>query len=220
MAERSCPDRLLFGALVMGEITGAEAAVLRQHAVDCPPCGVELAQLEPVVAALRKADPRALSADVQQQVAPDPALGRRIALRIRQERRDRRRRRWFVAAGAAAALILIVGIVGLRWSRTTTQFKPDRIALRGDNGGVANIVLYPKEWGTELHVCAIGLSPGEPYYMWLERPDGTRVPAGSFVPLRGREVTLVLSSALRSDQAAAVGMTEPRTKEEARIALR
>jgi hypothetical protein len=43
--------------------------------------------------------------------------------------------------------------------------------------------------------------------VWLERPDGERVPAGTFRGVRDRELTVVLASALPVGQAVAVGVS-------------
>lgn len=71
----------------------------------------------------------------------------------------------------------------------------------------ASATLAPRPWGTALHLSVSGLTPGQNYTVWLERPDGRRIPAGSFTAQGSTRLTMELSSGMRPHNAAALGLS-------------
>jgi hypothetical protein len=72
-----------------------------------------------------------------------------------------------------------------------------------------NATLQGWAWGTEIHLSVTGATPGKRYNVWLERADGGRVGAGTFIGVRNRPITVVLASAVPSSEAIALGISEP-----------
>jgi hypothetical protein len=223
MTELSCPERTHLGALASGLLHGDEATALRKHAELCPPCGQELADLESVVKTLRRTD---LSMIDQDSPWPDSdwstvpgirGLDSAILNRIDTEKRLVKSRRRLVTV--AASLVLLVAIAGgIAVSSRNRNQHGLYLAMDYPLGGKAKVELTPRTWGTEIAIEAKGLPPGITYGVWLERPDGTRVPAGSFTSIRST-MSLRFSSALSAEQAESIGMTDFKTKKEVRVLL-
>lgn len=218
MNEPVCPDRSQFGALVSGELSPADETALRVHAAQCPTCAQELKSLASVVDALRAADLSRIDAEPGR---PTPAANRNLELaifdRISSERRKTRIRR--VGGSIAAAVLLLMGIVGGLALRSTPSSDGLYVALSYPVGGKADVELTQRKWGTEIKIETTGIPAGATYGVWLERPDGSRVPAGSFTTVATKAMTLRFSSALQTDAATAIGMTDFVTKKEVRVLL-
>jgi hypothetical protein len=150
-------------------------------------------------------DPGALGEPVPM---PSATLATRIEERIRAERRadGRRRRRVAVrvaAAAAVAAVLVIIGAVALRDDQRTVD---RRLVAVGPAAISADARLVERSWGTSVTINANGLSPGITYGAWLERADGSRVPAGTFRAETDR-VVVTLAAALPLDEGRAVGVS-------------
>lgn len=218
MTETPCPDQTLFGAYVSSLLPRPEHEAIEQHVATCSLCSLEVARLSSVVRALMKAD---LSFDSVDPTVPDLS-NRRIEMAI-FDRIDgeRRRHRYRGIAAAVAASVLVVS--GVTAALTLRSDKPSGdglyLAMAYPIGGKAEVKLQEKKWGTAIEVTTVDLPDGFSYGVWLERSDGTRVPAGSFQSTGSRKMSLMLSSALQVSEAAAIGMTERTSKQEVRFPL-
>ncbi len=62
-------------------------------------------------------------------------------------------------------------------------------------------------WGTQMELVVDGLPGDQDLTAWLERPDGTRVPAGSF-RTTGDQVTMLLGAGANTTEAVALGVSD------------
>jgi len=170
--------------------------------MDGAACRAELAELAEVARSLPAADPARLGDDP----ALPPALGPAILSRVGVERRaTRRRRRRLIAlpAGLVAAAVVVVVVLLPSSNGGMNQ----GIALVGTPSVLARATLEARPWGTQIRLDAEGLAPGQVQNVWLERADGSRVPAGTFTAVEGRQVHVTLAAALGREQARAVGIS-------------
>jgi hypothetical protein len=214
----TCPDRIQFGAYVSGQLSAADEATVREHLALCPNCAQEVSELGSVVGSLRSAD---LSQIDREEAIPIMPSNRQLELaifdRIDAERKRVRIRRSFVAIAAAVALI--AGIAGVFALRSGPASDGLYLAMEYPVGGKANVELSKTPWGTEIVINTVGVPAGYTWGVWLERPDGSRVPAGSFTSARTNVMKLKFSSALQVDRAVAIGMTEFSSKKEVRALI-
>lgn len=189
-------------ASALGRLDEAEEVALAAHLDGCPACRAELAELAEVARSLPAADPDRLA----DGPGLPPALGPAIVRRIGAERRaTRRRRRRLIAlpAGLVAAAAVTVAML-----LPSSNGPVNRgIALGGAPSVVATATLEARPWGTQIRLDAEGLAPGQVQNVWLERADGSRVPAGTFTAVEGRQVHVTLAAALGRQQARAVGIS-------------
>ena len=89
---------------------------------------------------------------------------------------------------------------------TGGEVVPIEVVALGASGVDASAGLDSKTWGTEM-VLSGGFAPGQQFFVWLERADGSRVPAGSFTGIRSDSIEVTLASSLPTAQAVAVGIT-------------
>ena len=196
------------GAYLLGHLSAEEAAATRAHIEGCPDCRAEAESLQPIALLLPKADPARLGA----APAPPAELGERIAARIGREGmvRDRLRRRRLTfglsaaAATAAAAVLLVVVLSGGGEPRgeQTVAF-PEETMPRGVSMAAT---LAPRPFGTEIRLRVYGVRSGTLCKVFLTRPDGTRMPAGSFHYRYAGNDGAVLTSALDLSAADAIGV--------------
>lgn len=181
-------------------------ADLAEHVAGCVDCQAVASEFRATARALAFATAPSTTA-----VAPPPPAGlvTRIATRVDQERHRRARRHRVVAAVAVAAAIVTIGVwtVAVR-NPPSTDTATERVTL--DAAGVrGDATLREQAWGTQIQLSATGFTPGQRYVVWLERADGTRVAAGSFMGVRSRQITAVLASSLASSEAVAIGISDP-----------
>jgi len=176
---------------------------LAEHVAGCAECQAVAADFRSAAAALASTTAPHAALPV---VAP-PGLGARITSRVDRERHRRDRRRRVIAVGAAAAILSVtVWAVAARDS-DTTRVAGERVTLVA--GGMrGDATLQAQTWGTQIELTATGLTPGQRYVVWLERADGTRVPAGTFMGVRSSTITAVLGAALASSEAVAIGISD------------
>jgi Putative zinc-finger len=182
------------GAYVLDHLPAGERAAVEAHLHECPDCRAEAEALGPLAGLMSRADPSFLDAPP----TPPAGLADRIADRIAPERRNRRRRRGLIGGLALSGAALAVAIVALVIATGS-----------GDSGGSGQHVsfaslpagasieaeLEPRPYGTEIHVGVEGLPSGTLCRVYLRRPNGSRVGAGSFRYRSGGDEA-VLSSAL------------------------
>ncbi|MFN2607126.1 MAG: anti-sigma factor [Acidimicrobiales bacterium] len=228
----ACRDwRPQLAALAVGDLDDGERPAVEAHLDGCPACRADLSRLKGVAAVLGAADLDRLA----DQPAPPTGLGAEVVARVGQELRARARRRRRSAAvvvttSVVAAAALVLALVLLPTSpRTTTTAIPTTapsatapppvptsaptgtsVALTSSVPGVsATALLEAKAWGTQVSLETVGLAGGQVQSVWLERVDGSRVAAGTFAGVEGRQLKVVLASALPRDQARAVGVSGP-----------
>ncbi len=207
MGGMSEPCREWQGALAasaLGQLDAPEQLALAAHLDGCAACRAELAELAELARSLPAADPGRLSD------APPlpPALGQAILSRVGVERRatHRRRRRLIALPAGLVAAAAVVVVMLLPSSNGSVNHS---IALGGTPTVVATATLDARPWGTQIRLDAEGLAPGQVQNVWLERADGSRVPAGTFTAVEGRQVHVTLAAALGREQARAVGISGP-----------
>ena len=193
------------GAHVLGQLGPDERAAFEAHLEGCPDCREELATLAPLARLLPLADPDRLCP----APAPPPRLADQVASAVAHERRVRRRRRGFrgglaLAGGLAAAAAVAIAIVVSGPGGDDGTGQAERVSFGSLPPGAAiRAELHPRAYGTEMRVSVEGLPSGILCRAFLRRPDGTRVPAGSF-RYRSGGGPAVLTSALDLSSASAV----------------
>ena len=181
------------------------SADLAEHLADCVECRAIAEEFRSTAAAL--SGTTAPSATPVLMPTSDD-LSMRITARVESERRRRdRRRHRMIAASAAAALLIGISFVALRQSTSDDNIS-DRVALSAP-GVEGDVTLQPQEWGSEIHLAITGVTPGQRYNVWLERADGSRVGAGTFIGVRHNEINVALASALPPSEAIAIGISIP-----------
>jgi putative zinc finger protein len=199
---RSWRERI--GALVLGQLDPDERAATEAHLDGCPGCRAEAEALAPVAALLSRADPDRLTP------APSPPvqLRDRIVRRIAAERHIARRRRVRLGLGTAAAVATAAAVVAVVLGGPSKSAPVETVAFRSLPKGVSvNASLESRPWGSAVTVQVRGFRPGTLCTVWLRRPDGVRVPAGSFrYVYDGESDQAGLSSAVAPDQVTAIGL--------------
>jgi hypothetical protein len=211
-SSQPCRDRReAIGALVTGELSGQEAAALREHAATCEGCRREIEALEPVAALLLRADPDRIA--VAAAPAPPPRVAQELAMRLEAEREQRAverppRRRWRPRLALAGATALAVAAIAAVLILRSGSGEPATRTLAFDTGDpriglTAN--LTPRDWGTEVSVAVRGIEQGTRCRVWLRQTGGGKVPAGSFTYRYGMgSDDADLAAALPGDEIASV----------------
>jgi predicted anti-sigma-YlaC factor YlaD len=184
---------------LLGRIDADEEVALRAHLDGCASCRAEAAELGAVVALLPLADVTRLI----EVPSPPSDLGERVVSLVADEAaRSRRRRRGRAAAGLAVAAAFVLGA-----SVLATGDGGVDLTFEAPAGVTASATLAERAWGTQIELDVAGLPAGETYGVWLERPDGSRTPAGTFVAVAEREMHLVLAAGLPLDGASGLGIS-------------
>lgn len=203
------------GPYLLGHLDPRREKEVAALVAACVSCSDEVAHLREVVADMARAshptasdEPYPLASS--DRVVTDAGLDR-VMMQIRRERRRGWTGRRTVALASAAAVAAITAVI------VGSQLLPDpadrEVVLARDASGTAaddgasgRVTLDGRSWGTSLVLEASGLSPGETYGVWLERDEGDRLTAGSFVPDSDGTVQLDLSSGLALEDSTAVGI--------------
>lgn len=206
-AEEHRSLRELVGAYVLGGLTDAERLAVQAHLDGCAECRAEVAELEPVAAALQGIDPAALG-----PLTPPPAdLGETILASVRHRERQRDRERWVGRAGAgllAAAVLAGVFFLGIQAAPAPATPPVIAMSVQQVAGGVqAEAGLVRHTWGTELKLRATGLSEGS-YTVTFVRADGSRVPGGTFIGTGTNTLNCSLNGALPLEQTTEIVVTD------------
>ncbi len=217
MHEMTCPDRTQFGAFVSGLLSPEETATLQRHIDQCPTCTSEISSMGSVVQALHDTDLSPVDREPEWSFVPKVRGLDAIFAQITVERRKARNRR--IVVGIAACLVLLVGSVGAVSLATRRKATGINVALAYPIRGRADVKLTWHTWGTEIEIHAKDIPPGVTYGVWLERRDGSRVPAGSFTTVSTPTFLLRMTSALPSEETQAIGMTDFATRNEVRVLL-
>lgn len=196
MTAEGCRNwRESLGAHVLDHLAPGERAALEAHLHECPECRAEAEALAPLAGLMSRADPAQLDAPP----APPAGLADRIASRIAPERRTRRRRRRLfggLALAGTAAAVAIAALVMTTGGEDAAAPPAQHVSFASLPPGAAiDAELEPRPYGTEIRVGVEGLPSGTLCRVFLRRPDGSRVGAGSFRYRSGAD-DAVLSSAL------------------------
>ncbi|WP_308114588.1 zf-HC2 domain-containing protein [Rhodococcus opacus] len=197
----------LLGMYALGRLDDHEAVAVRAHLDGCADCRAELIELTPVASVLGQADPDRL---LEPPPAPSPALpGTILATLDRERSRQRHRRIAVVAAAAVAALGLLTGGFFLRTLVPSTP-PGQPVAFTAPAAGVeASARVENRAWGTGISLDVTGLPQGSTYNVWLQRPDGSRMNAGSFIAGGDRKMSMNLAVALPMSDATMLGVSAP-----------
>ena len=177
------------------------------HVLTCTDCAATVAEFRGIAAALSHT---AAGSKPNAPRAVPSGLDARIAARLHQARRKRRAVRIAVTVAVggtvAAAVFLALTFASIR---TTTPVIPiEQVALvAGAVHGDAQ--LETRAWGTQIHLAGTGFTPGQQYNVWLEKADGTHIPAGTFNGVRNTRITVTLASSLSATDAVAIGLSTP-----------
>ena len=196
------------GAYVLGQLSEDERAVTAAHIDGCADCRAEAESLTPIAKLLPKADPAQIAA----APVPPAGLGERIGARIAAERgrsRQRKRRReWTIGFSAAAAAAAVAAILLLvTGTSTDSGAGTQNVAFESMPRGVSiSATLHPRPFGTEIRMHVSGIRSGTLCRVFLRRPDGTAMPAGSFRYRYGGRNQAVLTSALDLSAADAIAV--------------
>lgn len=192
--------RELLGAYVLDQLDADEVDAVRAHLAGCTACRAEVADLQPVAAALFDLDPT-----LADTAAPPPELGDQVMQTVRLRRRlADRRSRWQRAAGAVlvAASVAVAFGIGSWFSGPRNDPPVIAVALNVDQPGLtADAGLVRHTWGTELKLEARGLTSGGSYSVTFVRDDGERVSGGTFLGTGADEVRCSVNAALPVDTA-------------------
>ena len=210
--------RIELGSYALGALEPDEARHIKTHLDHCDRCQTELAELSAASDLLRSPTTRAFAAELERGPDLDPAmvadaLARVAATRSSEARRTRQLRTGRAAAGTGfvAAIAIAFGLT----TRPADPFAPTSAAttLQAAPGitAAATIRLSARPWGTQVDLRTSQLPPlppGSYYQVWLVRPDGTRVAAGTFRPTTpdGR-ARVRLAAAIPRPQVARIGIT-------------
>jgi anti-sigma factor RsiW len=190
----------LVAALAVDDLSADERTAVGAHLDGCAACRADLDDLRRAAAALPAADPSKLN----EHRHPPRELDRRVFTMIATQRRRRTHQRVVAGAlGVAAAISIVLGVTVTRRVEPAKQW----VQLASSAHVQVQASLGAKAWGTQISLRSDGFAPGTTCSAWLERSDGTRVPAGSFTSLQGRTVTVLLASSVPSSQTVAVGLT-------------
>ena len=189
------------GVYALGALEGPERAALEAHLEGCEECREEASSLAGVARVLPLADPARLG------TAPEPSAGlaRRISAGIAAERRSARRRHRFrvgFALGTAAAAAAALAILVLPGGEAEPTEQVDFASL--PPGMQISAALEPRPFGTQIRMHVSGVRSGTLCRVYLRRPDGARVAAGTFRYRYGGDSEATMSSALDLSRARAV----------------
>lgn len=204
-----CEDaRISLGVYALGAISPDDRAAVEAHLAGCAECRSELADfdgLPALLATVTAEDAAGLAEEdsvVQHQRSvvpfprsgdPDRARNHPATLSAPRNRRNRRRTLRTALAGAAAAvLIALAGAGGAALGSHQAQpgqglnlgtaLGPWRTASGDGPAGVHATVRYrAMDWGTQLAVTVTGIPAHTVCSINAIGPDGTAVPAGSWV---------------------------------------
>ncbi len=200
--------RPLLGMAALERLDPQLRVALQAHLDGCRFCRQELGDL----AVLR---PRLLGVDPCRLGPLEPApTGLREVLfsRLAQEgvrRRHVRIRQLAVAVSVAVAVFASVAVLGLR----TTSSHGATLRFASQPAGVrVKASAADRPWGTQLVLSVSGL-PVRQYEVWLERADGSHVPAGTFIGQGPRRLEVQLASAMHTRQGIALGVSANGSRE-------
>ena len=218
----TCPWVTYVGPYLLDGLEPVDDVAFVAHLDGCAACQSDVRELSGVARQLRELDRSQFVAASPDNASPswDPPARLRNAVVGSIEGMERvQRRRWrgaILAAAAAAILaVLTVATVVSRDDGDTKTRRYELLAGAGSAGlpvaGYVKVGVVPT--GTYVQFHAAGLPKGALYRMWFEKPDGTRVPIGSFTAIGGAKwFVCEATSGLGMDGLAAVGASDSNGK--------
>jgi len=211
----SCGEiRTELGAYALGVLDPAAANAVERHLSGCAGCRAELAEVSLAAGLLQDDAAQAVVTEAPAEPPPaDRALATVAEAREREQRSLRRARRATLGGGAAfiAAAVLAGGLA----LRPVDRFAPEGsvVALVPVDATTtaATATLSSRPWGTQVDLVARAMPPlqrGAYYQVWLVRPDGSRISAGSFRPTAaGGRARVRLAAAVALADVTRIGVT-------------
>lgn len=194
------------GALALGVLDPVQRVALAAHLEGCPEARWELARLQRVAGALSlvAADAEPLAAQ-----AP-PAVAERLfsELAVQRRRRQRRSRVWAGAGASAVAALAVLAVVVLPTRAAPVPERRDVAFVVVPSGVTASAQVHDWGWGSQVYLEIQGLPDDQLLAVWLQRPDGTRVSAGSFTTTGG-DLRMTLGAGAATTDATALGVSDP-----------
>jgi len=194
--------RPLLGMAALKRLDPQLHVALQAHLDGCRFCRQELGDL----AVLR---PRLLGVDPSRLGPLEPAttgLREVVFSRLAQEgARGRRARIRQLAAAVSVAAAVLAGVAVLGPPATSSHGAALRFATQ-PAGVRVQASAADRPWGTQLVLSVSGL-PVRQYEVWLERADGSHVPAGTFIGQGPRRLEVQLASAMHTRQGVALGVS-------------
>ncbi len=195
MKAESCREwRESLGAYALGALEGEDRVRLEAHLEGCPSCSAELQQLGALIHPMSLADP----ARFDTTPALPAALAGRVSAAIGHERQTRQRRRlsFSLALGGASAALAALLVIFV-FSAASTPGPEQQVSFSSlPKGTEISAKLIPNAFGTEIHMYVSGVSSGTLCRVYLRRPDGKLLSAGTFRYRWGDGHYPILSSAL------------------------
>jgi hypothetical protein len=215
MSSPACRDmRQSLGVYVTGAIDPAERMLLDLHLATCAECREELAGLAGLPALLGRVprhDAERIieeSADLRDLEEPPAELLSRL-LREVAARRAAGRWRGIVSAAAAVIFAIAAGVAGAHFlipggspgARPPVAAQLETVRGFDPKTRVTGVISYHRtDYGTAMDVWVKGITPGTSCTLWVDNPDGTRMPAGSWTVAAGHEDADYPASASISEQ--------------------
>jgi hypothetical protein len=200
--------REALGAYALGQLDEPLHDAVSEHLAACATCPVELAELDPLVRALRSVRPDDVRpADLGVPPGLDDRIRRALPAGPASASAPARPRRTALvtAVAAAAAVAAAVAVTTAVVRDDSPAPSPAVIAVPGvqaTEGVVATAGLVDHTWGLEIKLRATGLTSGERFSMWVVADDGSRREAGEFVGVGSTEIVCDMSSSVLLDDAA------------------
>lgn len=195
------PWRTQLGMLAGGLLDDHERLAVQAHLDGCAQCRAELAEIAPVARLLPVADPER----VADHTAPTTRLTLQVFGAVAAERRARNRRRFTQAA--ASLSVAAASLLGVFVLTAPDPGRPVEFA-QAPAGVTATAALEDRAWGTQVQLTVAGLGDGVEHAVWLERADGSRVPAGTFTADGARTLAVTGAAAIPSADAVALGISD------------
>jgi hypothetical protein len=194
----------MLGMAALGRLPEAEALAARAHLDGCRSCTAELRTLRATAERLGRADPDRVGEDPP---VPPARLGEAVLSGVAVARRRARRRVVAVGTGVGTGIAAAVAGVLLLTPVLDAPARPHPQVAYSSAATQATAYLTDHTWGTSLRLDVSGLPAGERYLVWLERQDGSRVPAGSFTALGDRNVSVELTAGMPRQGVVALGLS-------------
>jgi hypothetical protein len=196
------------GAYALGQLDDGLRRDVEVHLTTCETCPDELAEIGPVVRALRTVDVETFS-DTSWPGAVPPGLDERIRQALPRPGGEARWRARLVGAAvttvAVAAAVVVTAVV-VRDDPGPTVIAVPRVATAPGVTAAAGLVDH--SWGVEVKLRASGLAAGERFRLWVVADDGTSREAGEFVGVAGTEILCDMSSSVLLAHATAFRVTD------------
>lgn len=194
----------LLATFALSQLSDRETPAVIAHLDGCPSCRHELTQLRQTAGLLASADPSRVGAP---RLSAPRHLEAALFNQVQAERHRKAVRSRVRVLLAVAALLVVVAGVGTQ-SRGSVPARGEQVALSGAPGIEATARLEDKPWGTQITLEVAGLRPDGIHVVWLEDAGGTRTPAGTFMAVGDKRLTVTLATAAHKGQAIALGVSD------------